>query len=71
MDEGIDAQARALKPLDVPHLSCSETGALIVVITRGPLGGLIWKLCNTWLQFAFVYAQARASGPGHLQSPPQ
>lgn len=33
MDGGIDARARALKPLDVPHLSCSETGALIVVIT--------------------------------------
>lgn len=33
MDGGIDAQACALKPLHVPHLSYSETGAVIVVIT--------------------------------------
>lgn len=51
MDGGIDAQACALKPLHVPHLSCSETGAAIVGITQGPLGGLIWKLCNTRLRF--------------------
>lgn len=25
MDGGIDVQACALKPLDVPHLSCPET----------------------------------------------
>lgn len=50
-DGGIDAPACALKPLHVPHLSCSETGAVIVVITLGPLGGLMWKLCNTRLQF--------------------
>lgn len=56
MDGGIDVQARALKPLHVPHLSCPETHAVIVVIRRSPPGGLIWKLCNTCFQFAFVYA---------------
>lgn len=41
MDGGMDAQACALKPLHVPHLSRSETGAVIVLITQGPRGALI------------------------------
>lgn len=53
MDEKIDVQACALKPL---HSSCWETHAGIVVIRRSPSGHLIWTLFTTWFQFAFVYA---------------
>lgn len=56
MDGGMNARAFALKPLHVPHLSCPETHAVIVVIRQSPPGGLIWKLCNTCFQFAVVYA---------------
>lgn len=56
MDGRIDVQACALKPLHVPHLSCRETHAVIAVTRWSPLGGLMWTLCNTCFQFAFVYA---------------